>query len=124
MPSSVSGDLIYKLLEVLQYLKASALHEVGINANYDLKRTITTKTESDLNLDYLIPLVDNMYRCRLETVSELNKIYNLKVDCDLHSTWLNEKLKTESELHNEDNEKILQTNQTEQTINEHIKEVV
>ena len=124
LPSSVSGDLIYKLLEVLQYLKASALHEVGINANYDLKRTITTKTESDLNLDYLIPLVDNMYRCRLECVSELNKIYNLNVDCDLHSTWLNEKLKTESELHNEDNEKILQTDQTEQTINEHIKEIV
>ena len=124
LPTSVSGDLIYKLLEVLQYLKASALHEVGINANYDLKRTITTKTESDLNLDYLIPLVDNMYRCRLECVSELNKIYNLNVDCDLHSTWLNEKLKTESELHNEDNEKILQTDQTEQTINEHIKESV
>ena len=124
LPSSVSGDLIYKLLEVLQYLKASALHEVGINANYDLKRTITTKTESDLNLDYLIPLVDNMYRCRLECVSELNKHFNLSVDCDLHSTWLNEKLKTESELHNEDNEKILQTDQTEQTINEHIKEIV
>ena len=124
LPSSVSGDLIYKLLEVLQYLKASALHEVGINANYDLKRTITTKTESDLNLDYLIPLVDNMYRCRLECVSELNKHFNLSVDCDLHSTWLNEKLKTESELHDEDKEKILQTNQTEQTINEHIKEIV
>ena len=97
LPSSVSGDLIYKLLEVL---------------------------ESDLNLDYLIPLVDNMYRCRLECVSELNKHFNLSVDCDLHSTWLNEKLKTESELHNEDNEKILQTDQTEQTINEHIKEIV
>ena len=64
------------------------------------------------------------YRCRLETVSELNKIYNLKVDCDLHSTWLNEKLKTESELHDDDKEKILQTEQTEQTINEHIKEIV
>ena len=65
-----------------------------------------------------------MYRCRLETVSELNKIYNLKVDCDLHSTWLNEKLKTESELHDDDKQKILQTEQTEQTINAHIKESV
>lgn len=123
LPTSVSGDLIYKLLEVLQYLKASALHEVGINANYDLKRTITTKTESDLNLDYLIPLVDNMYRTRLECVSELNKHFNLNVDCDLHSTWLNEKLKTENEIH-ESEETIPTNDQTEQTINAHIKETI
>lgn len=124
LPSNVSGDLIYKLLEVLQYLKASALHEIGINANYDLKKSVTTRTESDLNLDYLIPLVDNMYRTRLECVSELNRVFKLNIDCDLHSTWLNEKLKTESEIHKIENSDILNSENTEEVINDHIKETI
>jgi hypothetical protein len=122
LPSHVSGDLLYKLLETLQYLKASALHDVGINANYELKKSITTRAEHDLNLDYLIPLVDNMHRQRIKSCEYMNELFNLDVSCDLHSTWLAEKLKTENNIHNEDTEIILDSENTEHEINQHISE--
>ena len=98
--NNVNSDLIYRLIEVLQYLKASCLHELGINANYDLKRTVTTKSDIDINLDYLIPLVDNMLLARKSAVEKVNKMYGTDIKVYLHSTWLNEKLKSEELIHN------------------------
>lgn len=98
--NNVNSDLIYRLIEVLQYLKASCLHELGINANYDLKRTVTTKSDIDINLDYLIPLVDNMLLARKSAIEKVNKMYDTDIKVYLHSTWLNEKLKSEELIHN------------------------
>lgn len=98
--NNVNSDLIYRLIEVLQYLKASCLHELGINANYDLKRTVTTKSDIDINLDYLIPLVDNMLLARKSAIEKVNKLYGTDIKVYLHSTWLNEKLKSEELIHN------------------------
>lgn len=98
--NNVNSDLIYRLIEVLQYLKASCLHELGINANYDLKRTVTTKSDIDINLDYLIPLVDNMLLARKSALEKVNKMYGSDIKVYLHSTWLNEKLKSEELIHN------------------------
>ena len=98
--NNVNSDLIYRLIEVLQYLKASCLHELGINANYDLKRTVTTKSDIDINLDYLIPLVDNMLLARKTAIEKINKMYGSDIKVYLHSTWLNEKLKSEELIHN------------------------
>lgn len=100
--NNVNADLIYRLLEVLQYLKASCLHEIGINANYDLKRTVTTKSDIDINLDYLIPLVDNMFTARKLAIDKVNRLYGTDIKVYLHSTWLNEKLKSEELIHNID----------------------
>ena len=98
--NNVNSDLIYRLIEVLQYLKASCLHELGINANYDLKRTVTTKSDIDINLDYLIPLVDNMLLARKSAIEKINNMYGSDIKVYLHSTWLNEKLKSEELIHN------------------------
>ena len=98
--NNVNSDLIYRLIEVLQYLKASCLHELGINANYDLKRTVTTKSDIDINLDYLIPLVDNMLLARKSAIEKINNMYGMNIKVYLHSTWLNEKLKSEELIHN------------------------
>lgn len=98
--NNVNSDLIYRLIEVIQYLKASCLHELGINANYDLKRTVTTKSDIDINLDYLIPLVDNMLTARKTAIEKVNKLYDTNITVYLHSTWLNEKLKSEELIHN------------------------
>lgn len=98
--NNVNSDLIYRLIEVLQYLKASCLHELGINANYDLKRTVTTKSDIDINLDYLIPLVDNMLLARKSAIDKVNRLYGTDIKVYLHSTWLNEKLKSEELIHN------------------------
>lgn len=99
--NSVSGDFIYKLMQTIQYLKASCLHEIGINANYEIKRTVTSQADIDLNLDYLIPLIDNMLQSRIESVNNFNKCFNTEVKVMLHSTWLNERLKSESLIHSE-----------------------
>lgn len=122
LPTSIHGDMLYKLVETLQYLKASALHDVGINANFDLKKSITTRAENDLNMDYLIPLVDNMHRQRILSCELLNKCFGLNVSCNLHSTWLAEKIKSENVIHDSSEIDIVDSDQNEKNVNDHIIE--
>ena len=55
-----SGNITIQLIELNQYLKASLYNEVGINANFNMKRERLNSNEVDMNVDVLHPLIDNM----------------------------------------------------------------
>ena len=76
------------LIEMLQYLKASWYNELGINANYNMKREAINTSESQLNNDALFPLVDNMLRCRNEALELINEKYGTDISVELDSSWL------------------------------------
>lgn len=99
LPNSNNGEYGYKLLQIIQYLKASCLNEIGINANYEIKRSVTSKADVDLSLDYLIPLVDNMFQYRQRFTDDFNNCFGENIEVLLHSTWLNERLKAEELIH-------------------------
>lgn len=87
-----SAGLINQFIELEQYIKASCLNEIGLNANYNMKRESLNSAESALNDDFLIPLIDNMLECRKQFVKKVNNMYDLKIDVSLNSAWLTNKL--------------------------------
>lgn len=87
-----SAGLINQFIELEQYIKASCLNEIGLNANYNMKRESLNSAESALNDDFLIPLIDNMLQCRKDFVEKINSKYGLSVSVDLNSAWLTNKL--------------------------------
>ena len=87
-----SAGLINQFIELEQYIKASCLNEIGLNANYNMKRESLNSAESALNDDFLIPLIDNMLECRKQFVEKVNNMYNLQIDVSLNSAWLTNKL--------------------------------
>lgn len=83
------------LIEYQQYLKASWYNEIGLNANYNMKREKLSTTESQMNNDALLPLVDDMLESRQKCLEEVNALFGTNITVDFASSW--EKLVQEFE---------------------------
>ena len=78
---------ITSLIEFQQYMKASLMNEIGLAANFNMKRERLNTAEVDQNEDGLYPFVDNMMKCRLEGIEALNAKYSLNVLIDYGGVW-------------------------------------
>ena len=82
-----NGDYMIQFIELQQYLKGSMYNELGINANFNMKREALSGQEVALNDDALMPLIDDMLKQRRAMCAELNEMFGLKVSVDYGSTW-------------------------------------
>lgn len=85
--SSGNTNNITNLIELEQYLKASWYNEIGLNANYNMKRESLNSEESQLNNDALLPLIDNMLECRKKGAEKVNKLFGTEITVELSSSW-------------------------------------
>lgn len=83
------------LIEYQQYLKASWFNEIGLNANYNMKREKLSTTESQMNNDALLPLVEDMLEQRRLACEKINEMFGTDISVDFASSW--EKLLKEFE---------------------------
>lgn len=84
---NTSNDILTKLVEYNQYLKASWFNDIGLNANYNMKRESINSNESQLNDDMLFPTVDDMLERRKEGLEKVNKMYGTNISVELSSSW-------------------------------------
>lgn len=75
------------LIELMQYTKASWFNEMGLNANYNMKRESLNSAESQLNNDALLPLIDDMLRQRELGAEEVNKMFGTNISVSFNSAW-------------------------------------
>lgn len=88
VPTVQSGhQALTDLIEIRQYLVASLWNTLGLNANYNMKRESINSSEANLNADALLPLVDDMLRCRRAGVEAVNKMYGTTISVDYASAW-------------------------------------
>lgn len=87
-PYALSGHgALTDLIELQQYLKASLYNELGLNANFNMKRESISSGESGLNEDALFPLVDDMLRCRQDDIKKVNVMFNTDFSYSRDSSW-------------------------------------
>ena len=103
-----NGDYMIQFIELQQYLKGSMYNELGINANFNMKREALSGSEVALNDDALMPLIDDMLKQRRAMCDELNEMFGLDVSVDYGSTWhsnvVEKQLISEEELGANDSE--------------------
>lgn len=97
-PPSNNGSYLTQFIELQQYLKGSFFNELGLRANYNMKREAIGAGESTLDADAILPLCDNMLKCRREDISQLNDLYNLDVKVDFSSAWLENRLEASANI--------------------------
>lgn len=78
---------ITQLIELIQYYKASMYNELGLNANYNMKRERLNLGEVSMNVDVLLPYVDNMLKERKNAVEKINAMFNTEISVKLASSW-------------------------------------
>ena len=75
------------LIEAMQYVKASLYNELGLQANYNMKREAINSGESQLTEDQLHPLIDNMLKERQEGLDRVNKMFGTNIKVSFNSAW-------------------------------------
>jgi hypothetical protein len=84
---SSQGSSVTQLTEYHQYIKASMLNEIGLSANFNMKRERLTSSEVEQGDDSLFPFVYNMMQNRIVAVKEINEMFETSIDVDFGSVW-------------------------------------
>lgn len=82
-----NNDNLKRIQEIAQYIKGSLYNEIGLATNYNLKRERVSQAEVELNTDSLYPMVDNMYRMRLDGIDSVKALYDVDWECEYNSSW-------------------------------------
>ena len=93
-----SSGYITQFIEYHQYVKGSFFNEIGLNANFNMKRESIGKGEASLTQDTIFPICDTMFSSRKEFVKKINEKYGLDISVDFSSIWKQNRLEAEYEL--------------------------
>lgn len=85
--ADTGNKYVTSIVELMQYYKASFLNEIGLQANFNMKRERLVKDEVLMNIDSLFPFIDEMYTSRLEAVQAMNEMFDLSVSIDYAGVW-------------------------------------
>ena len=88
-PPSNNGSYLTQFIEYQQYLKGSFYNEIGLNANFNMKREAIGEGESSLNEDSLLPLCEDMLQCRQDDMKRISDLFQLDppITVDFDSAW-------------------------------------
>ena len=75
------------LIEDQQYIKASFFNEIGLQANYNMKRESINSNEAQLNEDMLLPYIDNLFETQHTALEEFNKCTGNNIIIEYASSW-------------------------------------
>lgn len=111
---------IKDLIELRQYTLATWFNQLGLNANYNMKREAINESEADLNEEALMPLIDDMLQCREEGAKKVNEMFGTNISVKLNSSWKLQRKEIETSM--ELAEKELNTEENEETQEDKEKE--
>lgn len=97
--SSTNDISLTDLFEFEQYLKASLYNEIGLSANFNMKRERLTSAEVESNTDNLYPLVDDMLENRRTALEKINNMFGTNIQVELNSSW-DYRILSGSSIHN------------------------
>ena len=89
---------IKDLIESIQYIKANWYNEIGLNAQFNMKREALNSAETTLNDDILHPTIDVMLECRKKAVEKINKMFGTNITVELNSVWEQNRIKEDIAL--------------------------
>ena len=84
--ASIASNL-KTLIEFEQYLKASCLNEIGLNANWNAKREALNSSETGMNEASLLPFPIDMLKQRQTMVEAVNSLFGLNITVELNEIW-------------------------------------
>lgn len=82
-----NAENLKTLIELKQYLLSNWYIELGLSANYNMKRESLNENEINADEDILLPLCDDMLDQRKLMCELVNKKYNTNISVDFNSSW-------------------------------------
>lgn len=82
-----NSNHIMQLIELIQYYKASFLNEIGLQANFNMKRERLIESEVMMNVDNLLPFIENMFAERSTAFEKVNEMFDTEIVVDYNGVW-------------------------------------
>lgn len=101
---SVNGLNLNQLIELQQYLKANVLNEIGLNANYNMKRERLNTSEVEMNTDNLYPFIENMLNNRIQGIEKVNELFGTSIEVEFNNVWKMKQIQLENDIEMVDKE--------------------
>lgn len=95
--SDSSSQMITQFIQLSQYVRATAFNEIGLNANFNMKKERLISSEINVNESALLPLVENMLQERKDACEKINAMFDTDIDVELSCVW-----KEQAETHEAD----------------------
>lgn len=80
-------DDLISLMELSNYFKAKSYNDIGLNANFNMKREAINESESSMNKDALIPYIQQMLKWRKKGIEEVNSFFGTNIEVELNELW-------------------------------------
>ena len=93
-----ASNSIIQLIELQQYLKAAWFNDIGLNANFNMKREYLSSEEIATNTDILLPLADDMLKCRENALEVINTTFGTSISVSKNSAWERKEEEQEASL--------------------------
>ena len=85
--TTTNGNIVNQIVELMQYYRGTFYNELGLQANFNMKREHLTADEVAMNIDTLLPFVENMYNERVRAVSAINELFGAEIVVDYNGAW-------------------------------------
>lgn len=85
--NAATAGIMQGLIENEQYLKGSLANDLGLNANFNMKREALNSAESGLNNDMLLPFVDDIINTQAEDWKKFSELSGHETTAELGSSW-------------------------------------
>lgn len=96
--SPSASNSIIQLIELQQYLKAAWFNDIGLNANFNMKREYLSAEEIATNTDILLPLCDDMLARRQEAIDVINSTFGTSITVSKNSAWEKKEQEVEASI--------------------------
>lgn len=90
--------VISQLIELNQFLRASWYNELGLSANYNMKREAINSGEAQLGEDSMMTLLDDMMEQRQIGLDKVNKLFGTDISIDFANVWQKSDTKEAAEI--------------------------
>lgn len=95
--TATSNAIMQEQIELQQYLKGALAHELGINYAFNMKREALNSAETEMNSEYLVPMIEDMLECRKQFCQDAYDVFGLELDVELNSVWKTNKAEADME---------------------------
>lgn len=111
------SNVVIQLIELQQYLKASWYNEIGLNSNFNMKRQYMSADEVNSSADIMLPLIDNMFKCRQDAVEAINSQFGTTISVEKDSAWEKKQIQADmsTELNPETGEPVYVSSTVDET---------
>lgn len=99
-----ANTTLLPLIEHHQYIKSEWISDLGLDSNWNGKREAVNSSETALNKDYLMPLIDQMLLQREEGLKKVNAMFGTDIRVKFSSSWEMNSEEEEAELEIIENE--------------------